>query len=97
MSHDLRTVLTRFKLELALLGDVPEAEAMKRDVDKLHKMAEALIKYETIDEGQIRDIMAGRDPRQPDDWEDRDAPTTGSRPREWREGDAPPGRPAPQH
>ena len=45
-------------------------------------MAEALIKYETIDEGQIRDIMEGREPRQPDDWEDRDAPTTGSRPRE---------------
>ncbi len=30
VSHDLRTVLTRFKLELALLGDAPEAEAMKR-------------------------------------------------------------------
>jgi cell division protease FtsH len=72
-------------------------EILERENDKLHKMAEALIKYETIDEGQIRDIMAGRDPRQPDDWEDRDAPTTGSRPREWREGDAPPGRPAPQH
>ena len=72
-------------------------EILERENDKLHKMAEALIKYETIDEGQIRDIMAGRDPRQPADWEDRDAPTTGSRPREWREGDAPPGRPAPQH
>ena len=72
-------------------------EILERENDKLHKMAEALIKYETIDEGQIRDIMAGREPRQPDDWEDRDAPTTGSRPREWREGDAPPGRPAPQH
>src|SRR6187455_162679 len=71
-------------------------EILERENDKLHKMAEALIKYETIDEGQIRDIMAGREPRQPDDWEDRDAPTTGSRPREWREGDAPPGRPAPQ-
>ena len=44
-----------------------------------------------------RDIMAGREPRQPDDWEDRDAPTTGTRPRERREGDAPPGKPAPQH
>ena len=30
VSHDLRTVLTRFKLELALLGDVPEVEAMKQ-------------------------------------------------------------------
>src|SRR5207344_3642586 len=28
VSHDLRTVLTRFKLELALIEDSPEAEAM---------------------------------------------------------------------
>jgi cell division protease FtsH len=72
-------------------------DILEREGEKLHKMAGALIKYETIDEGQIRDIMAGREPRQPDDWEDRDAPTTGSRPRERREGDAPPGKPAPQH
>ncbi len=72
-------------------------EILERESEKLHKMAETLIKYETIDEGQIRDIMAGREPRQPDDWEDRDAPTTGTRPRERREGDAPPGKPAPQH
>src|SRR5262245_26147644 len=31
VSHDLRTILTRFKLELALLGDSPEIEAMKKD------------------------------------------------------------------
>ena len=35
VSHDLRTVLTRFKLELALLGDSPEVEALKRDVDEM--------------------------------------------------------------
>ena len=35
-------------------------------------MAEALIKYETIDEGQIKDIMAGRKPQPPEDWEDSD-------------------------
>jgi two-component system, OmpR family, osmolarity sensor histidine kinase EnvZ len=29
VSHDLRTILTRFKLELALIGDNPEIEAMK--------------------------------------------------------------------
>ncbi|MEO0997631.1 MAG: ATP-dependent zinc metalloprotease FtsH [Pseudomonadota bacterium] len=37
---------------------------------KLHLMAEALIKYETIDEGQIADIMQGRDPRPPEGWDD---------------------------
>jgi cell division protease FtsH len=39
-------------------------------MDRLHAMAEALIKYETIDEGQIKDIMAGREPRPPADWSD---------------------------
>jgi cell division protease FtsH len=38
--------------------------------DKLKMMAEALIKYETIGEDQIRDIMDGRDPRPPTGWED---------------------------
>jgi cell division protease FtsH len=43
---------------------------LEEHLDKLHKMAEALMKYETIDEQQIRDIMAGRDPRPPTDWDD---------------------------
>ena len=33
-------------------------------------MAEALMKYETIDETQISDIMAGREPQPPEDWDD---------------------------
>ena len=37
--------------------------------DKLDMMAEALMKYETIDALQIDDIMAGRPPREPRDWE----------------------------
>ncbi|MNF13480.1 ATP-dependent zinc metalloprotease FtsH [compost metagenome] len=32
-------------------------------------MADALMKYETIDAEQIDDIMAGRTPREPRDWE----------------------------
>ncbi|MGH8438883.1 MAG: ATP-dependent zinc metalloprotease FtsH [Pseudomonas sp.] len=38
--------------------------------DKLDAMADALMKYETIDAEQIDDIMAGRTPREPRDWED---------------------------
>jgi two-component system osmolarity sensor histidine kinase EnvZ len=30
VSHDLRTILTRFKLELALIEESPEVEAMKK-------------------------------------------------------------------
>jgi cell division protease FtsH len=41
-------------------------------LDKLHAMASALIKFETIDSGQIDDIMAGRSPRPPKDWDDAD-------------------------
>ncbi|RZI90189.1 MAG: ATP-dependent zinc metalloprotease FtsH [Pseudomonas sp.] len=36
--------------------------------DKLDAMADALMKYETIDADQIDDIMAGRTPREPRDW-----------------------------
>jgi cell division protease FtsH len=47
------------------------AEQLLTDnIEKLHMMAEALIKYETIDENQINDIMSGRPPREPDDWID---------------------------
>jgi cell division protease FtsH len=38
--------------------------------DKLDVMAETLMKYETIDADQIDDIMAGRIPREPRDWQD---------------------------
>jgi len=38
--------------------------------DKLHMMADALMKYETVDADQIKDIMAGRPPRPPAEWDD---------------------------
>jgi cell division protease FtsH len=41
--------------------------------DKLDTMAAALIRFETIDEHQIRDIMEGRAPREPQDWEESGA------------------------
>jgi two-component system, OmpR family, osmolarity sensor histidine kinase EnvZ len=45
VSHDLRTILTRFKLELALLGPGPEIEAMKKDVDEMGRMLEAYLAF----------------------------------------------------
>ena len=41
--------------------------------DKLDTMAATLIRFETIDEHQIRDIMEGRAPREPQDWEESGA------------------------
>jgi len=39
---------------------------------KLHMMAEALVKYETLDSDQIDDIMSGNEPRPPQGWGDED-------------------------
>ncbi|HFC30541.1 MAG TPA: ATP-dependent zinc metalloprotease FtsH, partial [Oceanospirillales bacterium] len=44
------------------------------NMDKLHTMAKALMKYETIDAKQISEIMAGNEPSPPEDWEDDDKP-----------------------
>jgi two-component system osmolarity sensor histidine kinase EnvZ len=52
VSHDLRTVLTRFKLELAIADDSPELEAMKRDVDEMAHMLEAYLAFARGDLGE---------------------------------------------
>jgi len=56
-------------------------DLLKENRDKLDAMAEALLEYETIDKSQIDDIMAGRKPKPPSDWNDDGSPmdpTTGS-------------------
>ncbi|MDH3419083.1 MAG: ATP-dependent zinc metalloprotease FtsH [Gammaproteobacteria bacterium] len=61
--------------EVRTLIDTCYTEArniLDENKDKLHLMAEALIKYETIDENMMSDIMAGREPRQPEHWDDSD-------------------------
>jgi cell division protease FtsH len=45
-------------------------QILEDHTDRLHAMADALMKYETIDSDQIRDIMEGRDPRPPAGWDD---------------------------
>jgi two-component system, OmpR family, osmolarity sensor histidine kinase EnvZ len=52
VSHDLRTILTRFKLELALLGTGPEIDAMKKDVDEMGRMLEAYLAFARGDMGE---------------------------------------------
>ena len=48
------------------------AKILKTNIKRLHKMAEALIKYETLDENQIGDIMNDKEPRPPEDWDNSD-------------------------
>jgi len=45
---------------------------LKDNIDILHLMADSLIKYETIDSDQIKDIIEGKEPRPPKDWSDED-------------------------
>ena len=47
---------------------------LKENEQRLHVMAGALIRYETIDVEQIKDIMEGREPRPPQDWSDQSPP-----------------------
>ena len=37
-------------------------------MDKLHVMADGLMKYETLDVQQIKEIMEGKAPSPPEDW-----------------------------
>ena len=66
--------------------------------DKLHVMANALMKFETIDENQIKDIMGGREPRPPEDWDEPTEPGEGVKVEAAdTKGPAPLGGPAGQH
>jgi cell division protease FtsH len=73
---------------------------LKENEDELHVMADALIRYETIDENQIKDIMEGREPRPPSDWDESgSAPAEAGPPKtdKGKDADSPIGGPASQH
>lgn len=62
IDEEIRAVITQgYDLATSILTE---------NLEKLTIMAEALIKYETLDADQIDDIMAGRPPREPKDWSD---------------------------
>ena len=50
------------------------AKILRENEPRLHTMADALIRYETIDNDQIKDIMDGREPRPPEDPSDETPP-----------------------
>ena len=52
VSHDLRTILTRFRLQLALIEDTPDAEALKKDVDDMNRMLEGYLAFARGDSGE---------------------------------------------
>ena len=92
-------------LEVRRLIDESYARAEKilgEHEDKLHLMAEALLKYETIDAEQLKTIMEGKPPGPPESWQGGDDGDGGApaanRPEADDEDDLPSGaRPAGQH
>lgn len=45
VSHDLRTPLTRLKLQLAMLGDTPDTQAMKSDICEMENMIDGYLNF----------------------------------------------------
>ena len=45
VSHDLRTPLTRMKLQIELLGDSPDIEALKGDIEEMEKMIDGYLTF----------------------------------------------------
>ncbi|MCK4865283.1 MAG: ATP-dependent zinc metalloprotease FtsH [Gammaproteobacteria bacterium] len=50
---------------------------LKENMDILHAMSDALMKYETIDKDQIADLMNGKTPQAPKGWDDS-SPSSGN-------------------
>ena len=71
---------TASKIDVVVRGILDRAYARTRqllteNIDKLHLMADALLQYETIDAHQIDEIMAGRTPGPPADWNKSGGPS----------------------
>ena len=52
VSHDLRTILTRFRLSLALIEQTSDVEDLKRDVDEMGRMLEGYLAFARGDLGE---------------------------------------------
>jgi len=74
-------------------------EILRKHKKELKIMAEALMKFETIDRDQIKDIMEGRSPKPPDGWEDKSKPIQTKKKKKAKKNSVPPviGGPASQH
>ena len=69
IDSEIRTIIDRnYQRAVGILKD---------NENKLHMMADALMKYETIDSGQIDDIMDGKEPGPPRDWGDDETKPSG--------------------
>jgi two-component system osmolarity sensor histidine kinase EnvZ len=71
VSHDLRTILTRFKLQLALAGDNPDLQGISDDVNDMQSMLEAYMAFargeveEDVGELKLSELLAKLEPTSP--------------------------------
>jgi cell division protease FtsH len=72
-------------------------QLLEENRDKLEIMSDALMQYETIDSTQIDDIMAGRKPRPPADWDSSNPPNSGGGEAPSQDRAGPIGGPAGEH
>ena len=56
VSHDLRTMLTRFKLSLAVIDESAEVEPMQKDVDEMQRMLEGYLAFARGDAGEPTEL-----------------------------------------
>ncbi len=56
VSHDLRTILTRFKLSLAMFDETAEAEALQKDVEEMQRMLEGYLAFARGDAGEATEM-----------------------------------------
>jgi two-component system osmolarity sensor histidine kinase EnvZ len=57
VSHDLRTMLTRFKLSLAVIDESAEVEPMQKDVDEMQRMLEGYLAFARGDAGEPTELI----------------------------------------
>ncbi|MDP2124887.1 MAG: ATP-binding protein [Parvibaculum sp.] len=63
VSHDLRTPLTRFKLQLAMLGEGPEIDDLRADIAEMERMLEDYLEFarghqgETSEETDLAELI----------------------------------------
>jgi two-component system, OmpR family, osmolarity sensor histidine kinase EnvZ len=53
VSHDLRTILTRFRLQLAVFDDKEQAAALENDINEMQHMLEDYLAFARGDSGEV--------------------------------------------